>query len=988
MKKAWILSILMIMTLVLVSVGCDTSSGGGSGGCDSSATPTPTPTPTPIPSSGELEFQAENTTLYSAVVENDHTGHTGSGYVNFENATGSGLELTVYATASGNAELTFRFANGASASRPMDIAVNGTTQVSALAFNATGAWTTWVETSTTVYLNSGMNQIKMVSAGSEGGPNMDKIVISGYVSAPPDYTLTVYINGSGSVSPYGGTYSAGTSVTLTATPDPGWVFVSWSGAASGSRRSVTVTMTGDLTVTANFEEGSSPSDGPVVNLNGYYRIVNRNSGKTACIYEGLVNNGTTLHQWEYLGNAYYDQQWAVRDTGDGDYKLINKKSGKALDENGSDAIQYEYWGGTNQKWVINDLGTGYYSIISADTGNALSVTGGSTANGANVGLSSYTGATSQQWAFTPITGTINPSLMNSVTWQAEELDRGVCAIMASNGVLVSWRLTATDNQDIAFNVYRGSIKLNTWPITGATTFLDVNGSGGNSYTVKDVLNGYETGATASAYAQSKGYIPVSLQKPSGGRTPAGTAYTYSANDCSVGDLDADGEYEIVVKWDPSNAQDNANDGYTGNVYLDGYKLNGTRLWRIDLGVNIRAGAHYTQFIVYDLDGDGDAEVACRTSDGSVDGQGNVIGTAGRDYRTSAGRILSGNEYLTVFSGANGRALETVTFEPNRGSVSDWGDSYGNRVDRFLAGVAYLDGTRPSLIMARGYYAKSEIAAYDYRGGDLSLRWLFSSDNNSSYKGQGNHQLSIADVDSDGKDEIIYGSAAINDNGTGLYNTGLGHGDALHVGDFNPDRSGLEVYACHEQSPYGATFRDARTGTIIYRFTASSDTGRATAGDISPFYKGAETWAAGGVPLATATGTNIGSAISQKNFVIWWDGDEVREILDDVYITKYGGGTLLTADGLSNNGTKATPNLSADIIGDWREEAVFRNSDSTQLRIYVSPLPTNRRMYTLMHDRTYRCAIAWQNVAYNQPPHPGFFMGHDITEPPMQNVYYP
>lgn len=804
------------------------------------------------------------------------------------------------------------------------------------------------------------------------------------------YTLSVSTNGNGTVSSEGGEYALGASVTLTATADSGWQFVNWSGDAEGTAADIQIVMDSDKSVIANFEESAASISGdePVVDLNGYYQIINRASKKLACVYEALFDDGTNIHQWEYISNAYYDQQWAIQDAGDGYYKLINKKSGKALDAYGTEVIQYEYWGGDNQKWTIEDLGDGYVTIISAESGDALTVEGGSSENGANVQLETYSDDSSQQWALTPVTGSITPSLMNTDSWQAEELNRGVCAINTTNGILVSWRLTATDDQNIAFNVYRESTKLNTWPITGSTTFLDTEGTTGSTYTVKTVLEGSETGDAETAEAQAQNYIPVNLQKPSGGTTPDGVSYTYSANDCSVGDLDADGEYEIVVKWDPSNSKDNSQDGYTGNVYLDAYKLDGTMLWRIDLGVNIRAGAHYTQFIVYDLDGDGDAEVSCRTSDGSVDGMGNVIGTADADYRTSAGRILTGSEYLTIFSGGSGRALETVRFEPARGDVADWGDTYGNRVDRFLAGIAYLDGSTPNLIMARGYYEKSVVAAYNYDGSDVSTRWIFDSDDNSSYQGQGNHQLSIADVDGDGRDEIIYGSCAIDDDGSGLYNTGLGHGDALHVSDFDPDHAGLEVWACHEESPYGASFRDAGTGEVIYRHTASSDTGRAAAGDITPFYTGAETWASGGVPLSTATGTQIGSALSQINFLIWWDGDEVREVLDDVSITKYDGPTLLTADGLSNNGTKATPNLSADIIGDWREEAVFRDSDSTQLRIYVSPLPTNRRMYTLMHDRTYRLAVAWQNVAYNQPPHPGFFMGHDIIDPPAQNLYYP
>src|SRR5690606_7363547 len=287
--------------------------------------------------------------------------------------------------------------------------------------------------------------------------------------------------------------------------------------------------------------------------------------------------------------------------------------------------------------------------------------------------------------------------------------------------------------------------------------------------------------------------------PAGGTTPAGEWYTYSANDASVGDLDGDGQLEFVVKWEPSNAKDNSQSGYTGNVYIDAYELNGTRLWRIDLGRNIRAGAHYTQFQVYDYDGDGRAEVAMKTADGTRSGTGQVIGSASADYRNSSGYVLSGPEYLTMFDGRTGAALSTVSYEPPRGNVSSWGDNYGNRVDRFLAGTAYLDGQRPSLIMARGYYTRTVIVAWDFRNGSLTRRWTFDSNSsgNGAYAGEGNHSLSGADVDADGRDEIVYGASVIDDNGTGLWTNGLGHGDAGHVGDLNPSRPGLEYFKVQE-----------------------------------------------------------------------------------------------------------------------------------------------------------------------------------------------
>lgn len=424
-----------------------------------------------------------------------------------------------------------------------------------------------------------------------------------------------------------------------------------------------------------------------------------------------------------------------------------------------------------------------------------------------------------------------------------------------------------------------------------------------------------------------------------------------------------------------------------------------------MGDNVRAGAHYTQFMVYDLDGDGIAEVAMRTADGTVDGVGQVIGDPNADYRDSRGRILTGPEYLTIFDGTTGAALYSTDFEPARGDIRDWGDNYGNRSDRFLAGIAYLDGERPSLIMARGYYEKTVLVAYNWRDGELTRLWTFNTDDpgNEDYAGQGNHNLSIGDVDGDGKDEIIYGAMAVDHDGTGLYTTGLGHGDAMHLGDLNPNRPGLEVFQVHESSSaeYGKEFRDAATGEVIWGIHTGQDTGRGMAADIDPNYPGAEVWASSRYGLFSSEGEKISDRIpSSVNFGIWWDGDLLRELLDHNRLGDAGIGridkwdyenhqsiNLLTAEGtLSNNSTKGNPSLQADLFGDWREEAIWRTEDSSALRIYTTMDLTEHRIYTLMHDPIYRLGIAWQNVAYNQPPHPSFFLGHGMEEPPVPNIY--
>jgi rhamnogalacturonan endolyase len=563
------------------------------------------------------------------------------------------------------------------------------------------------------------------------------------------------------------------------------------------------------------------------------------------------------------------------------------------------------------------------------------------------------------------------------------LDRGLISMRSGHSNFLSWRLLSSDPAGAGFDVYRGSTKVNSAPITKGTDYTDAGAPAGSVYSVRPA--GVTTlAASAPTTTLASTYMDVPIQVPAGGTTPDGVAYTYSANDASVGDLDGDGQYEIVLKWDPSNSKDNSQSGYTGNVYIDAYKLNGTRLWRIDMGRNIRAGAHYTQFQVYDYDGDGKAEVVMKTADGTKDGTGTVIGSSTADYRNSSGYILTGPEYLTVFNGQTGKAMATADYVPARGTVSAWGDSYGNRVDRFLAGTAYLNGSYPSIIEARGYYTRSVIVAWDYRNGALTRRWTFdsnSSTNGSKWTDQGDHQLSIADVDGDGRDEVIYGAMAIDDNGSGLWVNGQGHGDAMHVGDLIPSRAGLEEFKVDENTgSLAAWMADARTGQIIWSNpSCGCDNGRGVSDDIYAGSPGAESWSSAVSGLYSSTGQNIGRKPSSTNFVLWWDGDAQRELLDATHIDKYGTSAdtrLLTASGVhANNGTKSTPSLSADILGDWREEVVWPTTDNKALRIYSTTDATSISHVSLMQDRMYREAVAWQNTAYNQPPHPSFAMSN-------------
>lgn len=717
----------------------------------------------------------------------------------------------------------------------------------------------------------------------------------------------------------------------------------------------------------------------------------------------------------------------------------------------------------------------------------------------------------------------------------ERLDRGLVAASTGEGVFLSWRLLGDEvaghgpngMTGATFRVYRDGRPIAT--VTDSTNYKDARGTARSEYRVAPIVKGREGRKSDSATPWLKTFYDLPLKKPADGVTPAGEAYTYAANDLSVGDVDGDGRYEYVVKWDPSNSKDVSQRGYTGNTYVDTYELDGTLRWRLDLGVNIRSGAHYTQFLVYDLDGDGRSEMMLKTAPGTkiirYGSRGQVVseryvtmpradvkaGYANTDdYRKSAadyfdhvaamfekwhehpevvagrwpatleaafgiapkyryplshadavelatyfvdvyaparsgnnrlrefaGFVLTGPEYLSVFEGATGRELQTIPYKPGRGDDGLlWGDyamarvEPGNRVDRFLSSVAYLDGRRPSAIFARGYYTRTTLVAYDWDGRRLKERWYVDSGHvpmanpfNASPHGvdgsdpeyaslttQGFHSMSVADVDDDGRQEIVYGSATIDDDGDLLYssfaqappqsnvpgqNVRLGHGDAMHVGDIDPARPGLEIWTVHEGgawAPYGWALREAATGKVIHGGYSGVDTGRGMAGDVDPAVPGLETWSS--MPpdqaiqagLWSARGEYLGRDAPGTNMSIRWAADMTTQIVNGTATTELQTptiddrrrGTLLTAEGtLTNNWTKGNPGLVADVFGDWREELLVRTADSSAVRMYVSTELTDRKLYTLMHDPQYRVDVARQQTAYNQPAYPSFYLGSDI-----------
>lgn len=631
---------------------------------------------------------------------------------------------------------------------------------------------------------------------------------------------------------------------------------------------------------------------------------------------------------------------------------------------------------------------------------------------------------------------------NTPVSQMEKLDRGLVALpnQSGGGKFVSWRYLGTDDPvRTTFNLKRNGVVIKEGLLV--TNYKDTGGSNSSEYVVETVVDGKVVETSAPVKAWENAWLKLPLNRPAGGSTKSG-AFTYSPNDCSVGDVDGDGEYELFVKWDPSNSKDNSQDGYTGNVIIDCYKLNGTLLWRIDLGSNIRAGAHYTQFMVYDFDGDGKAEMMCKTAPGSKDAAGTYVNQATDDanikkadntkvWLSSSGRMDGGHEYLTVFDGLTGKAVHTIAYNPNRNTKSELSEAQGtfnwavgktdthgyNRGDRYLAAVAYLDGPdgKASGIFCRGYYTYAYIWAVDFNGKKLIPRWLHRSDANNKYSvvkyneegvgtttnytpkaatsgsgsrtmfGNGNHNLSVGDVDGDGCDEILWGSAALDNDGKMLYATGFGHGDAIHMGKMIPGREGMQVFQVHEEKgTYAWDLHDAATGEILFKGgPAGVDNGRGMAAQLTN--KSGEWWfssANAREQRSTVTGETASEKSASLNFRVYWDGTVQDALLDGNKIDKYDAAKnsfsrLVTFSDLGPsstcNSTKNTPNLSADILGDWREEVILYTvtDNEAYLGIYSTNIPTDYRIPTLMHDHTYRMGICWQNTAYNQPAHIGY-----------------
>lgn len=593
------------------------------------------------------------------------------------------------------------------------------------------------------------------------------------------------------------------------------------------------------------------------------------------------------------------------------------------------------------------------------------------------------------------------------TLSAADKSRGLwaCKNINGNGVFVSWRMRASDDPlNTTYKLYSGTRLIKTLKdrtnVTLSSTYanaifkLEVLDADGN---IIDSQEGVKCDANF--------FHHIKLDYPGDYTMKDGTVVTYTPNDCSAYDMDGDGEQEIIMKWEPSNA--GAVCTPTGPQILDCYKLDGTRLWRIDFGPNVLAGCRFT-FLCYDFDGDGKGELIGKTAQGSKDATGEYLHTgpaATADHTKSSvnasGVITSGGkEWLTVFDGTTGQELASTDYWPLFSVQSNWADdgktdgaAYGHRGNWMKACVACLDVNgkpTPCAVTVRGIYTYSYAAAFSWDGTELKNLWKHTSNK----KGQGiyaegAHSLTAGDLDGDGFDEVMVGAAALDHDGTLLWRTGLGHGDATHLGDFDPDNEGLEVFMITEEAnaKYDAAIIDAKTGTILHGILQTGgDTGRGLILDCDARYDGAEFMEMAETNLMSCHGEVIApwkeGAIKSAsiNYAIYWDGDLLREYHDRSHIDKWNATskawdrtcTLYSFGYGANtiNSTKYNPNLQCDLYGDWREEAVYwaQNGNDYYLTIFTTTTDSQYKLPWLRDDHTYDLAIVWQNCGYNQPPH--------------------
>ena len=565
----------------------------------------------------------------------------------------------------------------------------------------------------------------------------------------------------------------------------------------------------------------------------------------------------------------------------------------------------------------------------------------------------------------------------------EKLNRGVIAIADENNknVYVSWRLLQTDPADITFDVYRGSgnrsVKLNSKPISTTTDFLYRNAAikGDESYWVVPLLKGKKGEASERVTAISR----PSPEKPPYVSIPLQAGVVPGRRRLGIGDLNGDGQFDFVliqpdISKDPGFRPDSSQVTYKIEAYLH----DGTFLWRNDLGDGIEPGVWYSPFIVYDFDGDGKAEIAVKTAPTGI--------------RDADGCVYKGEEWISIWEGMTGKEIAKADWPSRINRLGDY-----NRQNRNQLGVAYLDGKTPCLIVARGTYKAMFVDAYQFTDGELTRLWHWDGDEeNPVVRSQGAHTMLVADVDDDGRDEIILGSAVLDDNGTLLWSAGLGHPDRIFVTDIDPSRPGMEIFlaveALHDKDGLGICLRDAKTGTLIWKIGHPTvHVGTGMVADVDPTRQGLECFAAEdpkGHRAMGITGNNnrylfdakgnlygTGEDVPPTGDWVWWDADKLRE-----YIRPEGRGKGFSVakyhykdeDEIIQTGFEGNVVLAADLYGDWREEVV--TALPGELRIYSTTIPAKDRRISLLQDNSYRKTITTHTMGYQQPAVPSYYLG--------------
>lgn len=586
----------------------------------------------------------------------------------------------------------------------------------------------------------------------------------------------------------------------------------------------------------------------------------------------------------------------------------------------------------------------------------------------------------------------------------------------NNYILLSWRMLPGDDENTAFDIYRsadgGTEMLLTYSgVKGKTCYQDktANRQKTNTYRLtprgqKNVTLATYT-MTADQASQGLPYVEIPLRDTKD--VCDRDTIWYEANDVSVGDLDGDGVYEIVVKRLLTHGKPDRSVVYEGTaatespryvrhtVLYEAYRLDGTFLWRVCSGPNIMLG-NSSSFAIADFDGDGRAEMAIKTGEGTIFGDGQEIGDTDGDGKTDYRKddkhyIEAGPEFFSIVDGLTGRELARADYIA-RGTSEEWGDNYFKRASSLRVAVGCFDGVLPSVVLGRGVYAKSVLEAWDYRDGQLTRRWHFDSEDggrgkdgkgNTRYGAQGFHSLSVGDVDGDGFDEVVYGSMTVDHDGQGLYTSEYGHGDALHLGKFDPQREGLQIWSCQEFGKTEAVLRDARDGSTIWASTAAddNDTGRALVADIDPDSPGCEVWWYKST-AHSIDGRDLGYTPTSCNMAIWFGSGLNRQLFNEASVHQQHDNsrifTISRYDAIRVNGTKANPSWYGDILGDWREEIIMPDSTRTKnLKVFTTWFPTDHKFHWLMTDHVYQMSALNQNVGYNMPTQLGYYLGSDL-----------